>query len=398
MQRVYLDHNATTPVAPAVREAMRPFLEEKFGNPSSSHALGREAALALDDARLSVAAMLGASPREIVFTASGTEAANLALFGMLHGSTPKRRHIVSTSVEHPCVAQTCRTLGLRGDATVTFVEVDERGRVSADKVLAAVRPETALVSVMLAQNETGTIHPVAEIVAKLKSASVLFHTDATQAIGKIPVDVEKLGVDLLSLSAHKFYGPKGAGALYVRGGTHLHPILHGGGQEHGLRAGTEAVPALVGLGAAAQLVRERLADDATQMARLREQFEKKLLGQIGDLAIHGDLGARLPNTTSVGFRGIDGPALAVLCDEQGLFISAGSACHAGVTEPSATLQAMGVGVELSRGTVRVSLGRDTTEADVDYAVGVLAEAVRRLRDQSGRRSEPSPVRPASPTR
>jgi cysteine desulfurase len=370
---IYLDHNATTPIAPEVLDAMRPYLERHFGNPSSAHAVGERAAAAVTAARADVARLLGGDPGAVVFTASGSEADNLAIAGVALAHLGERDHIVTSAVEHPAVLATCRYLRRRLGLRLTLVPVDADGMIDADDVRRAIEPRTALVSIMHANNEVGTLQPIAEIAALAHELGVLVHTDAAQSVGKLPVDVGALGVDLLTLTGHKFYGPKGIGALYVRPGTRLDPLIHGGGQEHGLRAGTENVPYIAGLGAAATLAGNRLRrGDHLRMRRLRDRLHARLQAAIPGLELNGHMRDRLPNTLNVSFPGIDGARL--LARSPMIAASTGSACHSGQTDPSGVLTAMGLGATRARGAVRLSLGYDTTAAEIDAAAAALAAA------------------------
>jgi cysteine desulfurase len=369
---VYLDYNATTPVDPAVADAMLPYLREHFGNPSSSHEYGRMAHEAVDRARGEVAALVGAAPAEIVFTGCATEANNLAIFGVTRALRGKKRHVVTSAVEHPAVLQPCLRLGEEG-WDVTIVPVDEFGRVDPQAVAHALREDTALVSIMLANNEVGTIQPVAEIAALARSRGVVVHTDAAQAAGKIPVDVGALGVDLLTLAGHKFYAPKGVGALYVRSGTPIAPVLTGAEHERGLRPGTENVPAIVGLGAAARLARERLPRATEHLRRLRDSLHAMLAAGVPGLELNGHPEHRLPNTLNASFPRASGRALLAAA-EADVAASLGSASHAESEAVSGVLAAMGIGYERAAGAVRLSVGMPTTEEEVRRAARALVEA------------------------
>jgi cysteine desulfurase len=367
---IYLDYNATTPIAPEVVDAIRPYLERQFGNPSSAHAFGAEAADAVARARAQVAGLLGAERDAITFTGSGSEADTLAIVGVALARLGERDHLVLSAVEHPGVVAACRYLERRFAFRVTVVPVDRFGLGDPDDVHRAIEPGTALVSVMHANNEVGTIQPIAEIAAVAREHGVLVHTDAAQSVGKIPVDVEELGVDLLTVVGHKMYAPKGIGALYVRPGTRLDPVIHGGGQEGGLRAGTENVPYIAGLGAAAALGSRRLAAGAHRdMQRMRDRLHAAL----PDVALNGHAQRRLPNTLNVSFPGVDGEAL--LARTPSIAASTGSACHSGRTEPSGVLMAMGLDEQRALGAVRLSLGYDTTGAEVDAAAAALTDAL-----------------------
>ncbi len=374
--RIYFDHSATTPLDPRVLTAMGPFLGGEFGNPSSQHHEGRVARAAVDTARAQVASLIGADPDEIIFTASGTEADNLALIGAVRASG-KPGHVVTTSIEHAAILETCRFLATAG-TKVTYLPVDGDGMVGPEGLLRELQSNVTLVSVMAANNVVGTLQPIEELAHLTKLHGVLFHTDAVQAAGKIPLDVNRLRVDLLSLSAHKLHGPKGVGALYVRKGTRLSPIVFGGGQERGLRSATENVAGIVGFGAAAEIAREELAEEATRLAQFRERISRELFRALPQSYLFGHPVHRLPGHLSFGLRGQErevGKLLAVL-DAAGVAVSAGSACsahHAG--EPSPVLLAMGYDAERARGLVRVSLGRFNTEQEVDRFLKILLRAV-----------------------
>ena len=367
-RRVYLDYNASTPIHPVVREAMAPFLNDAYGNPSSEHWAGAPAREAVERARSRLATLLGCSPAEIVFTSGGTEANNTALTGVFFAAGDRPAHIVTTAVEHPAVLEPCRFLQRLG-ADLTIVGVDAQGLVDPDDVRRALRPETVLVSVMHANNEVGTIEPIAETARVAHEAGVLMHTDAAQSIGKLPTRVDELGVDLLSVAGHKFYGPKGVGALYVRRGVELEPFVHGAGHESGRRAGTENVVLDVGLGAAAELAADLSWTEEAR--RLRDRLWDELERAFGDrVRLNGHPVRRLPNTLNVSFLDADGRELLAELPE--LAASTGSACHSGGTEPSPVLAAMGVPRDVGRGAVRFSLGRMTTDDDVTRVVASLA--------------------------
>jgi cysteine desulfurase len=371
---IYLDYNATTPVAPEVLRAMRPYLEAEFGNPSCDYALGQRARDAVHQARENVAALLGCTPQEIVFTSGATEANNTVLKGVAahHG----RGHIITAATEHPAVLAPCRYLQSLGFA-LTILPVDGAGRVDPGDVRRALTPDTILISVMHANNETGAIAPLREIGALAREAGVPFHTDAAQSVGKIPVNVEELQVDFLTVAGHKFYAPKGAGALYVRGGAAFTPLFHGASQEGGRRAGTENVPYMAALGAACRLARERLPGGAAHLKSLRDRLHERLLALVPGLILNGPEVERLPNTLNVSFPGIS--AAELMAGLPDLAVSLGSACHTGQEAVSPVLAAMGVPLGLARGAVRFSLGAPTTRADVDQAAARLLERLKRLR-------------------
>jgi cysteine desulfurase len=376
MERIYLDHNATTPPDPRVLEAMLPYLTEAFGNPSSLHWYGQRARAAIDEAREKVAALVSASPAEIVFTASGSEADNLALRGAAAAAREPRRGIVHSAVEHHAVVNTAR--GLAEDGwPVAVVPVSADGVLDLDALRSTVDEHTALVSVMLANNETGVLQPVVEAARVARESGALVHCDAVQGAGKVPVNVRALDVDLLALSAHKMYGPKGVGALYVRRGTRLRALVRGGAQERNRRAGTEDVAGIVGFGRAAELVRESLTSEPARVGALRDRLEARLL-QVGGARRNGD-GPRVANTTNVSFDGIEAEDLLIALDLMGVAVSTGAACAAGAVEPSHVLRAMGLHAQRVQASLRFSLGRCTTEREVDRAADAVAEAVARQR-------------------
>jgi len=377
---IYLDYNATTPVDPAVAEAMLPFLYEHFGNPSSSHPYGAAARLAVEKARLQVAGLLGARPEEIVFTSGGSEASNTVILGVVRRLRARGRHVVTSAVEHPAVLEPCAALGAEG-YRITRVPVDEEGRVDPADVARALTPETILVTIMHANNEVGTIQPIAEISRLARERGILVHTDAAQSPGKIPVDVGELGVDFLSLAGHKLYAPKGVGALYVRSGVEAPRLILGAGHEAGRRAGTENVLEIVGLGEACAIARRNLEANGRHFATLRDRLWEGLSREIGDLRRNGSVEAALPNTLSVGIGGVEASTLLAEIGER-LAASAGAACHAQGVDLSTVLEAMRVPMRYAMGTLRFSVGRGTTEREIDEAVGIVAEAVRRLRPET----------------
>ncbi len=381
LREVYMDYNATTPIDPEVREAMLPFLSEEYGNPSSVHPPGRRARKAVEQAREQVAALLNASDAaEIVFTSGATEANNMALMGATLFAGHKTGHIITTEIEHPCVLSTCAFLERQG-FRVTYVPVDRQCRVDPERVLEALTEDTLIVSVMLANNETGTLQPVAEIAQAVKAVrpDVLVHTDAVQAIGKMTVDVQALGVDLLALSAHKFYGPKGVGALYIRRGVQIAPLLRGGHQERGLRAGTENVPGIVGLGKAAEIALRDLSEVTAHLWRLRERF-LRVLEEISMTRLNGHRQFTLPSTANICLLGTDALAVQANLGQRGICVSVGSACSSGSLKPSHVLQAMGLSEMAAFGSVRFSWGKYTTESEVDYVVEQTKEVVNLLRE------------------
>ena len=379
MTRIYLDHNATTPPHAAVIERMTAALSVEFGNPSSVHHFGQRAKAALDDARSAVAALIGSDPSEVVFTSGGTESDNFAIRGVVEAVEPTgRRHLVASSIEHEAVLNTLKALGRRG-WTVTLLPVDETGIVSPDALQAALTDQTALVSIMHANNEIGTVQPIAELARIAKARGAVFHTDAVQSAGKIPVDVKALGVDLLSLSAHKFYGPKGAGALWVRRGLRLLPPLTGGRQERSRRAGTENVAGIVGLGAAAQIARTKMAQEAVRLGPLRDRLEEGVLATVSGTAVNGARSPRVPNTTNISFDRVEAESLLIALDLAGIAVSTGSACSSGTLEPSHVLKAMGLSTHRTQNSIRFSLGAGNTEADVERVIEVLPGIVDKLR-------------------
>jgi cysteine desulfurase len=380
---IYLDYNATTPIDPAVAAAMAtylaPGLAGAFGNPSSAHSFGPQPDSAARRARVQVADLIGCDPDEVIFTSGGSEADNLALKGAF--DTRGGGHIVTSLSEHPAIINACHYLARRG-ARVAYVGTDERGIVDPGEIERVLAPDTFLVSIMLANNETGVIEPLAEIVSIAHARGILVHTDAAQAVGKIPVRVRDLGVDLLTIAGHKLYAPKGVGALYVRRGVALEPLIHGGGQERGLRAGTENVPYIAGLGAACETAGRGLSAEAVRLRGLRDHLHGLLSSAVAGLALNGHETRRLPNTLNVSFPGVDGAALLAATPE--IAASTGSACHAGRTEPSDVLLSMGISPERALGAVRLSLGRYTTRADVDAAATALIETWRSLVDETRR--------------
>ncbi len=376
--RIYLDHAATTPVREEVLAAMLPYFSEVGFNPSSLHAEGRAARAALDAARASVAGLLGAKPREIVFTGGGSEADNLAILGSARARRAAGAHVVTAATEHHAVLHAMDVLRDEG-FEVTVLPVDGAGRIAPDAFAAALRPDTVLASIMLANNELGTIQPVAELARLARARGVVFHTDAVQAPGRLPLDVELLGVDVLALSAHKFYGPKGVGALYVRGGTALMPLVVGGGQEAGLRAGTENVAGIAGFARALELAVGEQAAETARVRGLRDRFEAALLAAVPGVRVNAADAPRLPHVASIAFEGIEAPALLVRLDLEGVAVSAGSACAAGSTEPSHVVAALGAPAWVQLGTIRFSFGKLTSEKDVERLMRMLPLVVGELR-------------------
>lgn len=378
MRRVYLDNNATTPVLPEVFEAMRPFYLEQFGNASSIHHFGQHARAAVEKARASVAALFNARPAEVVFTSGGTEGDNTAIFGL----TQRGDHVITSTIEHSAVLNTCKRLEQMG-CEVTYVPVNGQCQVDPDDVRKALRPNTRLISIMMANNETGVIQPVEEIGKISREADVFFHTDAVQAAGKIPIDVEKIGCDALSISGHKIHAPQGTGAIYIRKGTLIQPLIYGGSHERQRRAGTENLPGIVGLGKAAELARQWLSGEGpAEMTAMRDRLQNDVLAKVDSAGVNGLGARRVPNTTNLWFDYIEGEALVIALDLKGLAVSSGAACSSGAIEPSHVLLAMGLSHERARASVRISLGKQTIKEDVDFASLVIPETIAKLREIS----------------
>ncbi|MGA8876773.1 MAG: cysteine desulfurase family protein [Candidatus Korobacteraceae bacterium] len=378
MRRVYFDNNATTPLLPEVFEAMRPYFGEKFGNASSIHQQGQQARAAVERAREQVAELLNCRAAEVVFTSGGTEGDNLALFGM----TAAGDHVITSSIEHHAVLNSCNRLEAMG-CSVTYLPVDGRGLVDPDDLRRALRPETKLISIMFANNETGGLQAINEIGKIAAEADVYFHTDAVQAAGKVTIDVKEIGCDLLTISAHKFHGPQGTGALFVRKGTLLQPLFYGGRHERSRRAGTENVPGIVGLGKAAELARSGLIDGkVAKIAAMRDRLENTVLQNIDQVAVNGGGAPRTPNTANLSFDCIEGEAMVIALDLKGLSVSTGAACSSGAIEPSHVLTAMGLSADRARGSIRFSLGKQNTDEDVDFALELVPEVLSRLREIS----------------
>ena len=378
MQRVYLDSNATTPVLPAVFEAMRPYYLDQFGNASSIHHHGQHARAAVERAREAVARLLGCRAAEVVFTSGGTEADNLAIFGIVQSG----EHVITSQIEHHAVLNACKRLEKRG-VEVTYLRVDGEGLVDPEDVRRALRPKTKLISMMMANNETGVIEPVDEIGRVAAEADVYFHTDAVQAVGKIPIDIKKIGCDLFSISAHKFHGPQGIGALYVRRGTLIDPLFYGGNHERQRRAGTENLPGIIGLGCAAEIALRGLQDgDMARIANMRDRLESTLLEQIDEAGVNSGAARRVPNTSNIYFDHIEGEAMVIALDLKGLAVSTGAACSSGAIEPSHVLTAMGLPPERARASIRFSIGKHNTEDDIDFALSVIPGTIGRLRELS----------------
>jgi cysteine desulfurase len=384
--RIYLDHNATTPVDPAAAEAMTRALTELFGNPSSVHYYGQQAKAAMDDARSAVAALIGAENAEVVFTSSGTEADNLAIRGAAEALEPSgRRQLITSGIEHEAVLNTFKALAKRGWKT-TLLPLDATGVVAPDRLREAMTDDTALVSVMHANNEIGTVQPIAELAQIAHARGALFHTDAVQTTGKIPVNVRALGVDMLALSAHKFYGPKGAGALWIKRGVRLLPSSTGGKQERNRRAGTENTAGLIGMGVAASHAMARLGSEGPRLAALRDRLENGILAAVQNTEVNGARGMRVPNTTNISFDRVEAESLLIALDLEGIAVSTGSACSSGTLEPSHVLRAMNLPTHRAQNSIRFSLGASNTEEQIDRVIGVLPRVVAKLRSLSGQSS------------
>jgi len=377
VQPVYLDNNATTAIAPEIFQAMQPYLSEYYGNPSSMHNFGGQLHRKIEGAREQVASLMGAQPEEIIFTSCGTESDNTAIMSALE-SFPNKKHVITTRVEHPAILNFCKHL-LRKGYRVTFLPVDRRGQLDLKTLVQALDDDTAIVSIMYANNETGVVFPIAEIGEILKDRKILFHTDAVQVAGKIPIDTRKLPVDMLSISGHKLHAPKGIGALYIRTGTRYYPYLIGGHQENGRRAGTENLASIIGFGRACVLARERLADEATAVAKLRDKLESALIRMCPDASVNGDVEHRLPNTTNISFEFVEGEAILLRLDEHGICASSGSACSSGSLEPSHVLRVMGIPFTAIHGSIRFSLSRYNTEAEIDKVIEVMPAIIDDLR-------------------
>jgi cysteine desulfurase len=387
MNRVYLDFNATTPVEPEVLDAMLPYFSVEFGNAASIHTHGQSARAAVETAREQVAVLIGARAQEIVFTSGGTESDNHAIFGavaqpmLAARERETSKHIITTAVEHEAVHNACQALEREGVA-VTYLPVDRHGLIDIERLRAAIRPQTVLITVMHANNELGTVQPLEEIGRIAKECDISFHTDAVQSAGKLPIAVNALQVDLLSLSGHKFYAPKGIGALYIRSGTHLRQLLYGGHHQRGFRPGTENVAGIVGLGKAAEIARRSLAEEARRISPLRDELQQGLLRRIPQSRVNGGAAPRTPNTTNLVFPGIEGEALLIALDLKGLACSTGAACSSGAVEPSHVLTAVGLPPEEARASLRFSLGRHTTKKEIEFTLQVVPAAVEQLRELS----------------
>jgi cysteine desulfurase len=378
---IYLDHASTTPTDPEVVTAMLPWFSEEYGNPSTVYSLGLTAASAVQNARESIARTIGAESEEIYFTSGGTESDNWAILGTAEAQQKKGRHLITSTIEHHAVLESMDYLEKRG-YEITRVPVDSGGLVDPEAVRQAIRPDTILVSIMHANNEVGTVEPIAEIGKITREAGVLFHVDAVQTAGKLPLDVNELGVDMLSMSAHKFYGPKGIGLMYLRKRTRITPLFHGGGQEKGRRAGTSNVPGIVGMARALEMSASSMAEDAAREAGLRDRLWAGLSGNIEAIYLNGDMGHRLPNNLNVRLDGIEGESMILMLDMDGICVSSGSACTTGSLEPSHVLLALGIPAENAHGSLRVTLGRSTTTEDIDFFIKVFPPIVARLREMS----------------
>jgi cysteine desulfurase len=378
---IYFDHAATTPVRKEVLEAMLPYFGQKFGNPSSIYSLGREGKKATEEARETVSGIIGAEPREIYFTGSGTEADNWAIKGVAYANRQKGRHIITTAIEHHAVLHACQYLENDG-FEVTYLPVDQDGLVTAEQVKAAIRPDTILVSIMFANNEIGTIQPIAEIGSVTREKGVYFHTDAVQAMGNVKINVSEMNIDLLSMSAHKFYGPKGVGALYVNKGVKITSFIHGGAQERGRRASTENVPAIVGMAKALEIAAAGMEQHNKKLMALRERTIKEIQEKIPFVRLNGHREKRLPGNVNFTFEFIEGESLLLMLDMKGIAASSGSACTSGSLDPSHVLLAIGLPHELAHGSLRITFGEENTDEDVDYLLSVLPPIVQRLREMS----------------
>jgi len=381
VRKVYLDHSATTPVHPEVVEVINEYLTDVWGNPSSVHSFGREAKKGLEEAREKVAALMGADPREIVFTSGGTEADNTAVIGSAYANEKKGKHIITSQIEHHAVLDAFKYLEKHG-FDVTYLPVDEEGLVSVEDVRRAIRDDTTFISIMHVNNEIGTIQPIEEIGAIAREKGVIFHVDAVQSYGKIPVDVNKLNVDLLTASSHKIYGPKGSGCLYIRKGVRIPPYTLGGGQERKRRPGTENMPGIVGFGKAAEIAAGELEGEMERLAALRDKLIKGIEERIPDIRVNGHRTKRLPGSVNISFRYVEGESLLLSLDMKGIAASSGSACTSGSLDPSHVLLAIGLPHEIAHGSLRMTLGRSNSEEDIDYVLEALPEIVERLRAMS----------------
>jgi cysteine desulfurase len=388
MKRIYFDHNATTPITPEVLAAMLPYLTEEYGNASSIHAYGQNAREAVEQARSSVAALVGARGADIMFTSGGTESNNHAILGAVGAAPGKAKHVIMSAIEHVAVLDSCKALAKRG-VDLTVLPVDREGLANPEDVRTAIRPETVLITLMLANNEIGTIQAIEEIGKIAAEKGIVFHTDAVQAAGKIPIDVEKLGVDLLSISAHKFNGPKGVGALYIRKGSQLEPLMYGGHSERDRRPGTEDVAAIAGMGKAAEFARMAMREENDPIRSLRDRLERGLLNRVPQSWVNGARAPRVPNTSNLTFPFIEGEAMVIALDLKGIACSTGAACSSGAVEPSHVLMALGLAPEDARATLRLSLGHQTTEEEIDFALETIPPVIERLRQLSPTYKKPA---------
>jgi cysteine desulfurase len=378
MKRIYLDHNATTPIRPEVLSAILPYLTGEYGNASSIHAFGQNAREGVEQAREQVAALVGARAADIMFTSGGTESNNQAILGAVAAAPGKTKHVITSAIEHVAALDPCKALAKQGVDT-TILPVDRDGLVNPEDVRRAIRRDTVLITIMLANNETGTIEPIEEIAKIADEKGIVFHTDAVQAAGKIPVDVEKLGVDLLSISAHKFCGPKGAGALYIRKGTQIAPLIYGGHSERDRRPGTEDVAAIAGMGKAAELALAGMKEESRRIRALRDRLERGLLDRVPHAWVNAVRAPRVPNTANITFPFIEGESMVIALDLKGIACSTGAACSSGAVEPSNVLIALGLAPEDARATLRLSLGHQTTEDEIDFALETIPPVIERLR-------------------
>ncbi|MBR6444074.1 MAG: cysteine desulfurase NifS [Firmicutes bacterium] len=383
MRQVYMDYSATTPVKKEVLDEMVPFFTEHYGNPSSLYTIGQESKEAISKARQRVASLIGADEKEIFFTACGTESDNWALFGVTDVKKKKGNHIITTKIEHHAILHSCQFLEKHG-FDVTYLDIDDQGFVDPEELKAAITDQTIMVSIMMVNNEIGTIEPIKELVkvTKEKNKDIIFHTDAVQGLGNVPIDVKDLGVDLMSMSAHKIYGPKGTGALYVRRGVRLSNYIHGGAQENKHRAGTENLAGIVGFGKAAEIAEQTLDEHIKHSSSLRDYFVQQVLEKIPDTYVNGTMEKRHPGNANITFKYIEGESILLLLDSKGIYVSTGSACSSASLTPSHVLTALGVPVEMIHGTVRFSIGDFTTKEDLDYVIGELTEIVKKLREIS----------------
>jgi len=381
MKRIYLDHNATTPVHPEVFEAMKPYFMETFGNASSVHEFGRKARVALEQAREFIAVILKCSPEEIIFTSGGTESDNMAIKGSAFANTSRGKHIVTSAIEHHAVLESCHSLKRDGFET-TILKPDSKGIISPDDLLKAIRPDTVLVTIMHANNEIGTIQDIPKLAEVAHQTGVLFHTDAVQTTGKIPYTIDQLGVDMLSVSGHKLYGPKGIGLLYIKKKTNIRALSHGGSHEFKRRAGTENVPGAVGLAKAIEIAWRDMESESARLKRMVTKFVDGVKSRINDITLIGDQINRVPNTVNIAFQAVEGESIVLSLDMKGIAVSSGSACSSGAVDPSHVVLALGIPAELAQGSIRFSFGRHSQEADIDYILDTLETEIARLRSIS----------------